>query len=59
MPVIVYRYKRLGEIHVPIITLAMRYGDRWYPAEAYVDSGATYSVFTVQVANRRIGWYSV
>jgi len=52
MSVVVYRYKRLGEIRVPIITLAMRYGDRWYPVEGYVDSGATYSVFTEQVADR-------
>jgi len=52
MPVVIYNYKRLGDIRVPIITLAIKYGDRWYPVEAYMDSGATYSVFTAQVANR-------
>ncbi|HDN78898.1 MAG: hypothetical protein DRO11_07825 [Methanobacteriota archaeon] len=52
MPVVIYRYKRLGDIRVPIITLAIRYKERWFPVEAYVDSGATYSVFTAQVAER-------
>jgi len=37
---------------VPIITLAIHYLGTWYPVEAYVDSGATYSVFTAQVADR-------
>jgi predicted aspartyl protease len=52
MSVVTYRYKQLKSLRVPIVTLAIRYGDRWYPVEAYVDSGATYSVFTMQVANR-------
>jgi hypothetical protein len=52
MPTVTYRYKRLKNLEVPIITLAIKYGQRWYPLEAYVDSGATYSVFTAQVANR-------
>lgn len=52
MSTVTYRYKRLKNLEVPIITLAIRYGERWYPSEAYVDSGATYSVFTAQVANR-------
>ena len=51
MSVVTYRYKQLRDIRVPIITLAIRY-DRWYPVEAYVDTGATYSVFTTQVAHR-------
>jgi len=52
MPVVTYRYKQLKGLRVPIVTLAIRYGERWHPVEAYVDSGATYSVFTVQVADR-------
>jgi hypothetical protein len=52
MPIATYRYKRLKDLQVPIITLAIRYGEEWYPVEAYVDSGATYSVFTTQVADR-------
>jgi len=52
MPVVTYRYKELRGLRVPIVTLAIRYRDRWHPVEAYVDSGATYSVFTVQVADR-------
>ena len=52
MPVVTYRYKQLKGLRVPIVTPAIRYGERWHPLEAYVDSGATYSVFTVQVADR-------
>ena len=52
MPVVTYRYKQLKDLRVPIVTLAIRYGERWHPVEAYVDSGATYSVFTTQVADR-------
>ena len=52
MPVVTYRYKQLKGLRVPIVTLAIWYGERWHPVEAYVDSGATYSVFTAQVADR-------
>jgi len=52
MPVVTYRYKQLKGLRVPIVTLAIQYGERWHPVEAYVDSGATYWVFTVQVADR-------
>jgi predicted aspartyl protease len=52
MPVVTYRYKQLKGLRVPIVTLAIRHRDRWHPVEAYVDSGATYSVFTGQVADR-------
>ena len=44
--------ERLKDLRVPIVTLAIRCGERWHPVEAYVDSEATYSVFTVQVADR-------
>jgi len=52
MPVATYRYKQLKGLRVPIITLAIRYGGEWHPVGAYVDSGATFSVFTAQVADR-------
>lgn len=52
MPVATYRYKQLKGLRVPIITLGIRYGEKWYPVGAYVDSGATFSVFTAQVADR-------
>jgi len=52
MSTVTYHYKRLRDLQVPIITLAIRYGEEWYPVEAYVDTGATYSVFTAQVADR-------
>jgi len=46
MSAIKYRYKKLRDLQVPIITIAIRYENDWFPVEAYVDSGATYSVFT-------------
>lgn len=52
MSTVTYHYKQVRDLRVPIITLAIRYGERWFPVEAYVDSGATYSVFTAQVAER-------
>ena len=52
MSIVTYQHKRLKDLKVPIITLAIRYGEMWHPVEAYVDTGATYSVFTAQVANR-------
>ena len=52
MSIVTYQYKRLKDLKVPIITLAIRYGEMWHPVEAYVDTGATYSVFTAQVADR-------
>lgn len=52
MSVVTYRYKQVKGLHVPIVTVAIWYGERWHPVEAYVGSGATYSVFTAQVADR-------
>lgn len=52
MPLVTYHYKTFKNLRVPIITLAISHGDAWHPVEAYVDSGATYSVFTSQVADR-------
>jgi len=42
MSTVTYHYKQVRDLRVPIITLAIRYGERWFPVEAYVDSGATY-----------------
>ena len=50
MSVVTYQYKRWKNLRAPIIILAIHHRKRWYPVEAYVDSGATYSVFTAQVA---------
>ena len=52
MSIVTYQYKRLKDLKVPIITLAIRYGEMWHPVEAYVNTCATYSVFTAQVADR-------
>ena len=35
MSTVTYHYKRLRDLQVPIITLAIRYGEEWYPVEAY------------------------
>lgn len=52
MPIISKRYKIYKQIAVPIVGIGIRYGNSWYPVEAYVDSGATYSVFHTRVADR-------
>jgi len=37
---------------MPIITIGLKYNGRWYPVDAYVDSGAIYSIFTDSMAKR-------
>jgi len=53
MPIVTYRYKRLKDLHVPIITLAIRYEGRWHPVEAYVDTCFSHPVRGYRHANRR------
>ncbi len=48
----VYPYKRNAGLHVPFITFAVQYQQKWFATEAYVDSGAVYSVFSSTVADR-------
>ena len=45
-----FPYKIYRAIPCPIITLEMRGPKGWFNADAYVDSGAFYSVFCVQDA---------
>ena len=52
MPVVRMRYKVYKGQLVPMVTLGVRYKELWYPVEAYVDSGATYSIFTHKLADR-------
>lgn len=52
MPIIKMRYKSYKRQLVPIITVGIHYKNIWYPVEAYVDSGATYSIFSNKVADR-------
>lgn len=52
MSVIVKKYKQYKGLIIPIIGIGIKYGDLWHPVEAYVDSGATYSVFHSGVAER-------
>jgi predicted aspartyl protease len=44
------RYKSYKGLTVPIISVGINHAQIWYPVEAFVDSGATYSIFTDQVA---------
>ena len=52
MLVITKKYKIYKKLLVPSIGVGLKYNDRWYPVEVFVDSGATYSVFHTGVAER-------
>ena len=49
---IVYAYKQATGMRLPFITFALQNRQKWFAIEAYVDSGAVYSVFTPAVASR-------
>ncbi|MEA2639104.1 MAG: hypothetical protein QOF51_498 [Chloroflexota bacterium] len=44
------RYKRLRGQLAPVITFGIRLGDVWQAVDAYVDSGAAYTVLTHRIA---------
>lgn len=46
------KYKEYRGQPVPIITIGIQYKEIWYPVEAYVDSGATYSIFSHKFSDR-------
>jgi len=46
------KYKVYKGQPAPIITIGIQYREVWYPVEAYVDSGATYSIFSHKFADR-------
>jgi len=46
------KYKLYKGLSLPIVAIGINYSQRWHSVEAYVDSGATYSLFTDQVAAR-------
>jgi hypothetical protein len=48
----VYPYKRNAGLQLPFVTFAVQHQQRWFAIEAYVDSGAAYSVFASAVADR-------
>ena len=50
MPPVIYNYKMINRIKHPIITLGIRHSGEWITTDAYVDSGAYYSVFNSKVA---------
>lgn len=52
MSVVLKKYKQYKGLIVPIVGIGIRYGGLWHLVEAYVDSGATYSVFRAGVAER-------
>jgi hypothetical protein len=37
---------------MPIVTLGLKYDGQWFPVDAYVDSGAIYSIFRQSVGER-------
>lgn len=49
---IVFPYKRNAGLQLPFITFAVLHQQTWFAIEAYVDSGAAYSVFASPVADR-------
>jgi hypothetical protein len=54
MPVIVRNYRKYKDWEMSIITLGLKYNENWYPVDAYVDSGAIYSIFR-QTVDERMG----
>ena len=50
MAKVVFRYKPVRGQLAPLITFGLRIGDLWQAVEAYVDSGATYTVLHAQIA---------
>ena len=46
----VFRYKPLHGRLSPMVTIGVKLGDTWYPTEAYVDSGAAYTVLRAGLA---------
>ena len=52
MSIIRMKYKVYKEQLVPIITIGIQYKANWYPVEVYVDSGATFSIFSQRFADR-------
>lgn len=50
MPPIAYKYAVVAGRRSPLIPLGLGYQGRWQRVEAYVDSGAFYSVFKTGVA---------
>ena len=52
MPVIIKNYRKYKEWKMPIITLGLNFSGNWFPVDAYVDSGAIYSIFRQSVSER-------
>jgi hypothetical protein len=52
MPVIVRNYRKYKEWQMPIITVGVKYKETWFPVDAYVDSGAIYTIFRESVGER-------
>ncbi len=48
---IVFRYKPMRGRLAPLITIAVRMKDSWYPVEVYVDSGAAYTLLHARIAD--------
>ena len=46
----VFRYKVLRGRAAPLITIGVELGGKWYPIEAYVDTGSMYTILRAQIA---------
>jgi hypothetical protein len=52
MPIMIRNYRKYRDWKMPIITLGLRHNENWFPVDAYVDSGAIYSIFRRSVSER-------
>jgi len=50
VPVIEFAYTKYRDMMVPMIPIKMKGQDRWFEFWAFVDSGATYSIFASKEA---------
>ena len=48
--VLEYSYSKIGEKYFPIIPVIISFDDKEFPVEAFIDAGATVSIFKTEVA---------
>lgn len=52
MSVVAFKYSRYKDYHLPVVPIHVKGGTHWHEVRVFVDSGATYSVFGYQEAER-------
>ena len=50
MTIVRFSYKQIRGTYQPVITIGIKFPNCWYPLEAYVDSGAEYTVIEAAIA---------